>query len=97
MKMLTCLRFLRKIRLNRQNVCFLQTQKFNKNKESQITPKTLTSKYQAFRDEDSEIILDIYEQDNKYGDLLDKDVEETNPLDGINLERISVIFLLTFK
>ncbi|XP_068903268.1 uncharacterized protein [Tenebrio molitor] len=46
----------------------------------------MSSKYQVFREEDSEVILDIYEERNKYLDTLEQE-EDLNPLSGVNLER----------
>lgn len=45
------------------------------------------SKYKVFQDEDSDIILDIYEEKLKYQHLLEENAEEEiDPFDGLNLE-----------
>ncbi|KAF5277701.1 hypothetical protein FQR65_LT03681 [Abscondita terminalis] len=44
------------------------------------------SKYQVFRDEDSEEILDVFEERQKYAALEDQ-LEIQNPFEGLNLER----------
>ncbi|EFA03531.2 uncharacterized protein LOC658939 [Tribolium castaneum] len=59
---------------------------------SQSTTKTplgeMSSKYQIFRDEDSEVILDIYEDRSKYANPVNAiEEEEPDPFVGLNLER----------
>lgn len=87
-----------------QNQCFYLLQncvhhrlKSNKTKsqppsEADKKPKPalgdMSSKYQVFRDEDSEVILDIYEDRSKYASPLNalEEDQEADPLEGLNLE-----------
>ncbi|RZC36893.1 uncharacterized protein BDFB_005785, partial [Asbolus verrucosus] len=64
------------------------TGEHTQNTNSNPTLGEMGSKYQVFRDQDSELILDIYEERNKYTSLLETEEEEDiDPLEGINLER----------
>ncbi|CAH1117485.1 unnamed protein product [Phaedon cochleariae] len=47
----------------------------------------ITSKYKVFQDEDSEIILDLYEERLKYSNLLEEEEQDDSPYDGLNYER----------
>ncbi|CAH0556553.1 unnamed protein product [Brassicogethes aeneus] len=48
----------------------------------------MNTKYQVFKDNDSEIILDVYEERLKYSNLLDEHIEENvNLFEGLNLKR----------
>ncbi|XP_017769877.1 PREDICTED: uncharacterized protein LOC108557742 [Nicrophorus vespilloides] len=48
----------------------------------------LSRKYQVFKDEDSEIIMDVNEERLKYLELLENEVDQMlNPYEGLNLAR----------
>ncbi|XP_044266392.1 uncharacterized protein LOC123012497 [Tribolium madens] len=96
-------RFLSKTRPQKQCYYLLQNcvhqrmksdkgEKLQPSDTSKNTTKTplgeMSSKYQVFRDEDSEVILDIYEDRSKYSNPVNAIEEEApDPFEGLNLER----------
>jgi len=56
--------------------------------KNNLTLGAVGSKYQVFRDEDSEIIMDVNEERLKYATSLQtEELEEKDPFEGLNLER----------
>lgn len=45
------------------------------------------SKYKVFRDEDSEVVLDVVEERLKYQNLIETETEERDQFEGLNLQR----------
>ena len=85
------------LRPQKQCLYLLQThlnQRLQSSKSKEEQPKAASnqtlggmgSKYQVFRDEDSEVILDLYEE-RHYGDLLESEERKKDLCEGLNLER----------
>lgn len=59
--------------------------------DSNPTLGDIGSKYEIFRDEDAEIILDVCEERQKYASLLEaQKLEAQDPFQGLNLERMFI-------
>ncbi|KAB0797943.1 hypothetical protein PPYR_08936 [Photinus pyralis] len=75
-----------------RNLRFMQSRNFcSKRSKSNLDCDTqhlgnIASKYQRFRDEDSEVILDVLEERQKYARQLEE-IESPDPFQGLNLER----------
>lgn len=55
--------------------------------QSNLQLGDIGSKYQPFKDEDSGIIVDAYEEKFKYVDFLQEETVAHDPFEGINLAR----------
>lgn len=59
----------------------------NKNTSDQTSLGDMGSKYQVFKDQDAEVILDVYEERLKYSSLLEEEEDHyVDPFEGLNLE-----------
>lgn len=53
----------------------------------------MSLKYKIFQEQDSEIILDVYEERLKYSNLLEEEESEDKLFEGLNLERkLKILF-----
>ncbi|CAH1113848.1 unnamed protein product [Psylliodes chrysocephalus] len=74
------------------SVCRNKSKKVDLNTQDQETLESkslgnMSSKYQVYHDEDSEIILDVYEERLKYSQLAEENEEVDDRYTGLNLKR----------
>lgn len=70
----------------RQNYC-KSSQNDDDGQDSNLKLGGIGSKYQVFRDQDSEIILDVYEERLKYQEGIREEIQQKDIFEDINLER----------
>ncbi|CAG9862968.1 unnamed protein product [Phyllotreta striolata] len=64
-----------------------ESKKANSGEDSSNSLGAMSSKYQVYKDEDSEVILDVFEERLKYSDLQEEDEEKKERFEGLNLNR----------
>lgn len=95
---ITTTKICRNLKLSRRMYCKKDDGDPDKRQESSETSNLnlgdMRKKYRVFREEESEIILDVQEERLKYLQLLEEnEVQEADPFAGINLERKLCLFV----